>query len=105
MSWGTFFPKPPTPSANRIWRPDSALEANMAGSQDFEDDPANATVLIGLNGALVPRAEAKVSIFDAGFVVGDGVWEGLRLHKGALLFLDEHMERLFAGAAAIALDI
>ncbi len=77
----------------------------MAGSQDFEDDPANATVLIGLNGDLVPRAEAKVSIFDAGFVVGDGVWEGLRLHKGALLFLDEHVERLFAGAAAIRLDI
>jgi branched-chain amino acid aminotransferase len=77
----------------------------MAGSQDFEADEANANILIGLNGDLVPRAEAKVSIFDAGFVVGDGVWEGLRLHKGALLFLDEHMDRLFAGAAAIRLDI
>ena len=77
----------------------------MAGSQDFEDDPANATVLIGLNGALVPRAEAKVSIFDAGFVVGDGVWEGLRLHHGALLFLDQHLDRLYAGAAAICLNI
>ena len=77
----------------------------MAGSQDFEDDPVNASVLIYLNGELVPRAEAKVSIFDAGFVVGDGVWEGLRLHKGALLFLDEHIDRLYAGAAAIALDI
>ena len=77
----------------------------MAGSQDFEDDPANASVLIYLNGALVPRAEAKVSVFDAGFVVGDGVWEGLRLHKGALLFLGEHIDRLYAGAAAIALDI
>ena len=53
----------------------------------------------------VPRAEAKVSVFDAGFVVGDGIWEGLRLHRGALLFLDAHMERLFAGAAAIGLDI
>jgi branched-chain amino acid aminotransferase len=77
----------------------------MAGSQDFEDDPVNASVLVSLNGELVPRNEAKVSIFDAGFVVGDGVWEGLRLHNGALLFLDTHMERLFAGAAAIALDI
>jgi branched-chain amino acid aminotransferase len=77
----------------------------MAGSQDFEADEANANILIGLNGDLVPRAEARVSIFDAGFVVGDGVWEGLRLHKGALLFLDEHMDRLFAGAAAIRLDI
>jgi branched-chain amino acid aminotransferase len=77
----------------------------MAGSQDFEDDPRNLEALISLNGALVKRADAKVSIFDAGFVVGDGVWEGLRLHKGALLFLNAHMERLFAGAAAIALDI
>lgn len=77
----------------------------MAGSQDFEDDPANATVLIGLNGALVPRAEARVSVFDAGFVLGDGVWEGLRLHRGTLLFLDRHLDRLYAGAAAIALDI
>ena len=77
----------------------------MAGSQDFEDDPANAKLLIGLNGALVPRAEAKVSVFDAGFVVGDGVWEGLRLHRGALLFAEQHLDRLYAGAAAIALDI
>ena len=77
----------------------------MPGSQDFVDDPANASALIYLNGALVPRAEAKVSVFDAGFVVGDGIWEGLRLHRGALLFLDAHMERLFAGAAAIGLDI
>ena len=77
----------------------------MAGSQDFEDDPANARALVYLNGDLVPRTEAKVSIFDAGFVVGDGVWEGLRLHKGALLFLEEHLKRLYAGAAAIALDI
>ncbi len=77
----------------------------MPGSQDFENDPANESALIYLNGALVPRAEAKVSVFDAGFVVGDGIWEGLRLHKGALLFLDAHLDRLFAGAAAIGLDI
>jgi branched-chain amino acid aminotransferase len=80
-------------------------EEGMAGSQDFEDDPANAAVLVGLNGDLVPRSEAKVSILDAGFVVGDGVWEGLRLHKGALLFLEEHLDRLFSGAASIRLDI
>jgi len=77
----------------------------MPGSQDFVDDPANASVLIYLNGELVPRAEAKVSVFDGGFVVGDGVWEGLRLHKGTLLFLKAHMDRLYDGAAAIALDI
>jgi branched-chain amino acid aminotransferase len=77
----------------------------MPGSQDFEHDPANESVLIYLNGDLVPRNEAKVSVFDAGFVVGDGIWEGLRLHKGALLFLEAHMDRLYAGAAVIALDI
>jgi branched-chain amino acid aminotransferase len=77
----------------------------MAGSQDYAADPRNAGLLIYLNGALVPREEAKVSIFDAGFVLGDGVWEGLRVHKGTLLFLDTHLDRLFAGARAIGLDI
>jgi len=77
----------------------------MPGSQDFTDDPRNASVLVSLNGVLTPRDEAKVSIFDAGFTVGDGVWEGLRFHRGALLFADRHMNRLFAGAAAIDLDI
>ena len=74
----------------------------MAGSQDFAVDPRNADLRIYVNGDLVPRAEAKVSIFDAGFVLGDGVWEGLRLHKGALLFLETHLDRLWAGLAAIA---
>ena len=77
----------------------------MAGSQDFATDPRNAAALISLNGALVPRAEAKVSLFDAGFVLGDGVWEGLRLHKGGLLFLDAHLTRLYDGARTIKLDI
>jgi branched-chain amino acid aminotransferase len=77
----------------------------MAGSQDFEADPRNETARVWLNGELVPRGEARVSLFDAGFGMGDGVWEGLRLHKGALLFLDAHLDRLFAGAAAIRLDI
>jgi branched-chain amino acid aminotransferase len=77
----------------------------MPGSQDFAHDPRNAKVLIYLNGSLVPRDEAKVSVFDAGFVLGDGVWEGLRLHSGALLFLDAHLDRLYEGARAIALDV
>jgi len=77
----------------------------MPGSQDFAPDPRNADLLIYLNGALVPRAQAKVSIFDAGFVLGDGVWEGLRLHKGRLLFLKAHLDRLYDGLDAIALDI
>ena len=77
----------------------------MAGSQDFAVDPRNADLLIYVSGALVPRAEARVSVFDAGFVLGDGVWEGLRLHHGVLLFLDDHLDRLYAGLAKIELDI
>jgi branched-chain amino acid aminotransferase len=76
----------------------------MPGSQDSSPDPRNSTVLINLNGQLVTREAAKVSIFDAGFTVGDGVWEGLRLHKGALLFLDRHMDRLYWGARKIRLE-
>ncbi len=74
----------------------------MAGSQDYAADPRNAEVLIYLNGAMVRREDARVSIFDAGFSMGDGVWEGLRLHKGRLLFLEAHLDRLCEGAAAIA---
>jgi branched-chain amino acid aminotransferase len=77
----------------------------MAGSQDFNADPRNATARIWLNGDLVTRENAKVSVFDAGFVVGDGVWEGLRLHRGRLMFLDAHLDRLFEGARIINLDI
>jgi branched-chain amino acid aminotransferase len=77
----------------------------MAGSQDYAPDPRNETVLVYVNGQMVPRAEARVSVFDAGFALGDGVWEGLRLHKGRLLFLEAHLDRLLAGARAIALDL
>jgi branched-chain amino acid aminotransferase len=77
----------------------------MAGSQDFAPDPRNAQALIYLNGRLVPRSEAKVSLFDAGFLVGDGIWEGIRLHKGTLLFVEEHLDRLYWGAHQIGLDL
>lgn len=77
----------------------------MPGSQDFAADPRNAAAMVSLNGRLVARREATVSIFDGGFVVGDGVWEGLRLHNGALLFLNRHLDRLYEGAAKIRLDI
>lgn len=77
----------------------------MAGSQDFAADPRNADLRIWLNGGLVSRDQALVSVFDAGFVLGDGVWEGLRLHNGRLLFLEAHLDRLFASAAAIGLDM
>ena len=74
------------------------------GSQAFLPDPRNEALLVWVNGRLVPRAEAVVSVFDAGFVLGDGVWEGLRLVNGRLAFLDEHLDRLFRGAAQIRLD-
>ena len=75
------------------------------GTQDFVKDPRNDSVLVYLNGRLVPRNQASVSVFDAGFVLGDGVWEGIRLNRGKLAFLEEHLDRLFAGAIAIDLDI
>ena len=68
-------------------------------------DPRNASILINVNGELKPRDQAVVSVFDSGFMLGDGVWEGLRVHKGRLAFLDRHIERLFEGAKAIAMDI
>jgi branched-chain amino acid aminotransferase len=74
-------------------------------AHDFADDPRNADVLIHVNGTLVPRGEAVVSVFDAGFVLGDGVWEGIRVHAGQPAFLDQHLDRLWEGAAAIALDV
>jgi branched-chain amino acid aminotransferase len=77
----------------------------MPGSQDFAADPRNADLRIYVNGDLVRREDAKVSIFDAGFVLGDGVWEGIRLHKGGLLFLNAHLDRLYWGLETIALDI
>lgn len=72
---------------------------------DFHDDPRNAGIRIWINGVLKPRAEATVSVFDSGFVLGDGVWEGLRVVDGHPVFLDAHLDRLFEGAKAIALDI
>jgi branched-chain amino acid aminotransferase len=72
---------------------------------DSAGDPRNAAILISVNGALKPRAEAMVSVFDSGFVLGDGVWEGLRVHKGRIAFLDRHLDRLYEGAKAIAMDI
>ena len=75
------------------------------GTHDALPDARNENVLIYMNGELVPRSEAKISVFDSGFLVGDGVWEGLRLQNDTLVFLDEHLDRLYEGAKAIALDI
>ncbi len=72
---------------------------------DFHDDPRNADIRIWINGDLRPRAEATVSVFDSGFVLGDGVWEGLRVAGGHPLFLDAQLDRMYEGSKAIALDI
>ncbi|MDF3856457.1 MULTISPECIES: aminotransferase class IV [Paracoccus] len=78
---------------------------SSASSQSYVKDPRNESVEIYVNGQFYKRDEAKVSIFDAGFVLGDGVWEGLRLVNGKLLAIDEHMDRIFEGARSIQLDI
>lgn len=70
-----------------------------------EEDSRNETVLIYVDGQIVPKAEARVSVFDSGFMLGDGVWEGLRLYNGRWAFIDEHLDRLFAAAKAIDLSI
>jgi branched-chain amino acid aminotransferase len=75
------------------------------GTHDHADDPRNADVLVWVNGDLVPRREAVVSVFDAGFVLGDGVWEGLRVHDGHPAFLEKHLDRLYQGARAILMDV
>ena len=70
-----------------------------------EEDARNVDILIYVNGELKPRAQATVSVYDSGFMLGDGVWEGLRLYDGCWAFLDEHLDRLFGAAKAIDLDI
>lgn len=72
---------------------------------EFADDPRNRDIRIYVNGEMKPRAEAVVSVFDSGFVLGDGVWEGLRVVDGQPAFLDAHLDRLYEGAKAIAMDI
>jgi len=77
----------------------------MTKSMHDVSDPRNASILINVNGELKPRAEAVVSVFDSGFMLGDGVWEGLRVQNGKAAFLDRHLDRLFEGAKAIAMDV
>ncbi len=71
------------------------------GAHDHPRDARNDQVLVDLNGELVPKDQASVSILDSGFILGDGIWEGFRLHEGRLAFLDQHLQRLFDAARAI----
>ena len=79
--------------------------ADEITAHEAEDDPRNQHILIYVDGKIVPRSEAKVSVYDSGFMLGDGVWEGLRFYNGSWAFLDEHINRLYEAAKAIDLDI
>ena len=75
------------------------------GVHDYTYDPRNADILVSINGELKHRDKATVSVFESGYMLGDGVWEGMRVHKGGVAFLDEHLTRLYAGAKTIDMDI
>ena len=75
------------------------------GTHEAVPDERNEGVLVYINGEFFPRAEARISVFDSGFLVGDGVWEGIRLHEGDFAFLEQHLDRLFQGAKAIGIEI
>ena len=77
----------------------------MKGTHEYQDDPRNASILIDINGELFARNEAKVSVFDSGFILGDGVWEGLRVHHGKIVFLEQHLDRLYGGAKALDMEM
>lgn len=74
-------------------------------THDALEDERNQHIKIYVNGDIVPRDEAKVSVYDSGFMLGDGMWEGMRLYDGKWVFFDEHMDRLFNSCKAVSLDI
>ncbi len=77
----------------------------MASTHDYDIDKRNNDIQIYINGEFFHRSEAKISVMDSGYLLGDGVWEGIRLHKRTLIHLDDHLDRLFSGANSIAMDI
>ncbi len=77
----------------------------MASTHDYDIDKRNNDIQIYINGEFFHRPEAKISVMDSGYLLGDGVWEGIRLHKGTLIHLEDHLDRLFSGANSIAMDI
>lgn len=81
------------------------MKDNSNTTHDAEDDPRNKDIKIYINGEIVPRNEARVSVYDSGFMLGDGMWEGMRLYNGKWAFFDEHMDRLFDSCKAVSIDI
>jgi branched-chain amino acid aminotransferase len=80
-------------------------EMTHVSTHDAPEDERNANILIHVDGNLVPREQAVVSVYDSGFMLGDGIWEGMRIYNGHIAFMDEHLDRLFAAALYIDLDI
>jgi branched-chain amino acid aminotransferase len=74
-------------------------------SHSYIKNAKNKNIYISINGELFHRDEAKISVFDSGFLLGDGVWEGIRLHQSKLVFIEDHLDRLYASAKGISLDI
>jgi len=81
------------------------MNKQTTGTHEYRDDPRNASIQIDINGEYFARDEARVSVFDSGFVLGDGVWEGLRVHRGKVAFLQQHLDRLYEGAKALDMDM
>ena len=81
------------------------MNKQTKGTHEYQDDPRNADIIIDINGEFFAREQARVSVFDSGFVLGDGVWEGLRVHRGKIAFLDQHLDRLYEGAKALDMDM
>lgn len=83
----------------------SQSDSHEISTHDAVDDERNRSILIYINGELKPRDQATVSVYDSGFMLGDGMWEGMRLYDGVWAFFDEHMDRLFNSCKAVSLDI
>ncbi|MCP4471410.1 MAG: hypothetical protein GY815_12140 [Gammaproteobacteria bacterium] len=81
------------------------MSSQTRGTHEYQDDPRNVGIRIDINGEYFARDEARVSAFDSGFVLGDGVWEGLHVHHGKIAFLDQHLERLYEGAKALDMEM
>ena len=77
----------------------------MSTTHEADEDARNENILIYVNGVLKPRSEATVSVYDSGFLLGDGMWEGMRLYNGVWSFFDEHMDRFFNSCKAVSLDV
>ena len=75
------------------------------GTHDYVEDIRNLEIQVYISGKFYPRQDASISVFDSGYLLGDGVWEGIRYHNGKFLFLEQHLERLFWGASQIDMDI